>query len=603
MKRSRFGNAAIVSFFLALVFGASAFAQEEEEPEMLYWHSYYPEALEEARKTGKPIFLEFRCAPCVNGREFDAKVVYTPLDSKRGKLMSQYVCARITTMTGVNIAHFDRDWHNSLYYFIINADEEIYLRYGGRDEESATTYLNFESLELALEIGLDEHRRRSEDSEAVVKGPEKELVPSDYKLLKTNVIETGRCTECHLIADYSMQEKDLAGLLEPITDLYRSPDIKKLGLHLDIPKGLLLESTSGAAAEVGFQAGDTIIAFNGKRVLTFGDLQYQYDKVPRPNSTEVTLTVDRDGTEVEATIDLPFEWWKTGLEFRHWTPQPRLFFESTPLTRAEKAERNYPEDGFAARVDKIDIEAILSGYHGLEIGDIVLAVNRTAVDPLTTDLEDHFVLHYPPGSEVELTVLRGDDIVSVPLKTQQQNFRKEEVDPASSGLAVTWSEPEYVYRGNDKVVRYRATVYNKHLIVEARHEHGWHSYAIDNPARAEKKLGRKGADQELPTVIALPKSLKTSGDWMQTEPTDFSKPEIHWHTWGFEGRAWFAISLDEMPGEPVTITVSSQVCDAESCAGTFDLELVVPVSPGAEENLFIRNLLESLEPILSAEEE
>ena len=43
---------------VALLFAPAAFAQQE-----LYWHSNYEDALEEARKTGKPIFLEYRCSP------------------------------------------------------------------------------------------------------------------------------------------------------------------------------------------------------------------------------------------------------------------------------------------------------------------------------------------------------------------------------------------------------------------------------------------------------------------------------------------------------------------------------------------------------------
>ena len=29
----------------------------------LFWHQSYEAAMEEAKRTGKPIFLEFRCAP------------------------------------------------------------------------------------------------------------------------------------------------------------------------------------------------------------------------------------------------------------------------------------------------------------------------------------------------------------------------------------------------------------------------------------------------------------------------------------------------------------------------------------------------------------
>ncbi len=61
-------------------------------------------------------------------------------------------------MKGIDIGLFDFDRHNALYYFIMNADEHIYMRYGGRDSESADAYLDLESLEVALEQGLEQGR-------------------------------------------------------------------------------------------------------------------------------------------------------------------------------------------------------------------------------------------------------------------------------------------------------------------------------------------------------------------------------------------------------------------------------------------------------------
>ncbi len=63
----------------------------------------------------------------------------TEKDTKRGRLLQEYVTARITRMDGINIGLFDYDRYNTLYFFALNADEQIYLRYGGRDERSATS--------------------------------------------------------------------------------------------------------------------------------------------------------------------------------------------------------------------------------------------------------------------------------------------------------------------------------------------------------------------------------------------------------------------------------------------------------------------------------
>src|SRR3954471_2495728 len=94
----------------------------------------------------------------MEGRIFDAQVVLSPNNSKRGQLLKNYVCVRITRMDDVDIALFERDWNNTLYYFIMNADEQIYIRYGGRDARGPLTYLNLNSLELALEKGLELHQ-------------------------------------------------------------------------------------------------------------------------------------------------------------------------------------------------------------------------------------------------------------------------------------------------------------------------------------------------------------------------------------------------------------------------------------------------------------
>ena len=47
---------------LAILLSSAAPAQEAEDG-FLSWFESYNEALAEAKKTGKPIFLEFRCSP------------------------------------------------------------------------------------------------------------------------------------------------------------------------------------------------------------------------------------------------------------------------------------------------------------------------------------------------------------------------------------------------------------------------------------------------------------------------------------------------------------------------------------------------------------
>src|SRR6478736_778078 len=95
----------------------------------------------------------------MEGRIFDAQVVLSPKDSSLGKVLSQYVCVRVTRMDEVDVGLFDRDWNNAIYFFVLNGDEQIYMRYGGRESADPDTYNSLDSLRLALEQGLALHQR------------------------------------------------------------------------------------------------------------------------------------------------------------------------------------------------------------------------------------------------------------------------------------------------------------------------------------------------------------------------------------------------------------------------------------------------------------
>ena len=343
----------------------------------------------------------------------------SPPDSKLGKLLQQYVCARITRMDGIDIGLFDFDRHNALYYFIINADEQIYMRYGGRDAESATSYLNLRSLELALQEGLEMHRSGS--SQANRPPP---LYPTDIPLLKKRTALRGECVECHLIADYQNIHKELDGRFDPRRDMYRSPDIKTIGIHLNVASGLLVEEATGAAAEAGLRAGDKLTHINGTRVRTFGDLQYHYDKVPR-NVRHISLGILRDETPSTLTVALPRRWWVTDLDFRHWTVDPVVFFETQPLTPERKAELGFPVAGFAGEVtDKERFHEFATPP--LKRRDIVYGVEGVFEDELADTPELHIKLRHRAGSTLKIQVLRGEERFTSELTTERQNFRKIE---------------------------------------------------------------------------------------------------------------------------------------------------------------------------------
>ena len=174
----------------------------------------------------------------------------SPKNSPRGKLMTQYVCVRIPRMDNVDIGLFDYDRYNTLYFFILNADEHIYMRYGGRDSTSQDSYLSLDSLELALKKGLDLHEDYQAGKIERTSTP-KPVFPRENPLLVERTFARNVCVECHLIGDFQMQQREQEGKLDKLSEMFRSPNLKTIGIHLDIPKGLVVKDAQGAGQHSG----------------------------------------------------------------------------------------------------------------------------------------------------------------------------------------------------------------------------------------------------------------------------------------------------------------------------------------------------------------
>ena len=336
--------------------------------------------------------------------------------------MEQYVLLRIMSLTGVDLNLFQFDRHNALYFFMMNADEHIYIRYGGRDAASATTYLDFDSLELALAQGLELHTRYQAGNFEPQERQEP-LYPKDILTLKKSVIDNNRCVECHLVDDYLITEMETAGTLDKLQDMYASPDLHTLGIYLDIPRGLQIDRTERAATAAGLQRGDIITHLGNHAVYTFGDLQFRLDRVHR-RSTELPIGINRDGSAMTVVMALPDQWWFTDLTHRYWSVDPLVFFNAERLSTEEKQTLDLPVDGFASRVIEVNINALLEGAHDLEEGDIIVAVDGVEQNIITQDLVTHIKLMHTAGNTKTLTILRGDEIQEMPLTSKRQRYRK-----------------------------------------------------------------------------------------------------------------------------------------------------------------------------------
>ncbi len=325
-------------------------------------------------------------------------------------------------MDRINIGLFDYDRYNTLYYFALNADEQIYLRYGGRDQSGHTSHLTLESIRLALAKGLELHEQY--EAGKLPKTPKpKPLYARDIPALYERTSGAGRCVECHLIGDLQNVQREHDGTLDKVSQMYRSPDLKTIGIQLDVPKGLAVKQASGAARDAGMKNGDRIASFNGITVWTFGDLQYYYDQIARDSKT-IRLGVDRSGEDYSLEIELPPFWWWTDLAYRNWTVEPRVYFRSEPLSESDKAESELDPNGFASRVTHVETIAELMGIHSLKVGDVIFAVDDDQRDEIANRAELFVKLRRKAGDSMSLGVIRGGERMTLNLKTARMSFRK-----------------------------------------------------------------------------------------------------------------------------------------------------------------------------------
>lgn len=139
-----------------------------------------------------------------------------------------------------------------------------------------------------------------------------------------------------------------------------------------------------------------------------------------------------------------------------------------------------------------------------------------------------------------------------------------------------WSDPIEVRQGTKPVVSYRAGVWQGWLVVEADHQKGWHTYAMDNQRRADERLeGKPSLGIEAATELRLLSGLKRTETWRQSRPADYSKPELRWYTWGFDGRVYFACRVERKAEAKVELGIKGQACNDKSCR-MIDIKLAIP---------------------------
>jgi hypothetical protein len=433
----------------ALVIGATSFAQQPKSRDELVrddlanlktkdaWiYNDVARGLAEAKQSGKPLLVVFRCVPCKACAQLDQTIVES--NPELDELLKKFVCVRVVHANGLDLGLFQFDYDQSFAAFIMNGDKTIYGRYGTRSHQTESADdVALEGFVAALEAGLRVHAEYpANKSELVGKQSSSaspyttpEQFPELAKRYGSKLDYEGKvaasCIHCHQVGEALFSAERDTG--KPIREevLFPYPHPKALGLIMD-PKecGTVADVTAGSAAEqAGFRRGDEIRSLGGQPILSIGDMQWVLHHVATEKS--LTAAVFRNGNPMQIELTLAPGWrargdisWRAG----SWNLRRRLMggikLDEAPAEL--RAEKKIPDDALAlvaVHVGEYGDHA-LAKRRGFKKGDIITSIAGESKQIRETDLFA-LLINRPVGEEFPVTVLRGDELLELKLAIQK----------------------------------------------------------------------------------------------------------------------------------------------------------------------------------------
>jgi predicted metalloprotease with PDZ domain len=328
-------------------------------------------------------------------------------------------------MNGVDLARFEFDYDTTWQAFFLDADLNIYSRYGGRDENSADGRQSVASLLTTMREVQEVHERRQARAAAAARPddcggapgdadfhppPSNRTIPEDIPLLRTS--HRG-CVHCHQVAEYRLLQDFHKKTFKP-EQLFGFPLPENVGIQFDRAHGHKIEKViaGSAAAEAGLQAGDVVTRVSDVPVHSEQDLRWALHRAPegiQPTVTVMRPAVDgAPATTICAKLNLAPRWRETELGWRkslRSVPLP-MGFLAYALGREERRELEFREDCLAIKVVSIRSGG-LGASLSLQKGDFITALEGRQDARSFEDFKSDLLRRYRPGDTVHVTVLRN----------------------------------------------------------------------------------------------------------------------------------------------------------------------------------------------------
>jgi hypothetical protein len=332
----------------------------------------------------------------VDCREFDGQVVRL---ERLKDIADEFIRVRLTRLENLDLNLFEFDYDLTMMVFFMNAEEQVYGRYGGRDARDADNRQSLGGLRWTMSSVLAMHAR-----------PEPLFAPksqADPKYLRDRapVKGGGRCMHCHQVKEALDNDLRRASTVNR-ERLYRYPLPENLGLTLDVDQGAVVKQVKAGspAAGAGLQAGDKLQRLGNVPIHSFGDAQFALDRSPARGALEAAWL--RGDQSILKAITLPEGWRKTEIgwrpSLRRVLPSVRLY--GPDLTASEKKALGLAATQLAFRQrDVVPEQARNAGIRG---GDVILGVDGKQLETDVIGFCSYVRGNYLIGDRITINLLR-----------------------------------------------------------------------------------------------------------------------------------------------------------------------------------------------------
>lgn len=400
--------------------------QERFAKDQSWIYNDFSAALQEAKKSGKPILAVMRCLPCEECVKLDDAL----LDShpKIQALRKDFVSVRIVSNNGLDLNRFRIDTDQSFSALMFNPDGKLLGRYGTRSHRTQwEDDVSVDGLAAALQGAMELHRAGDKVSSSL---DGKQPKPMDYQTPEQlpglkgkysskldpgpNIVKS--CIHCHqvgeAIRDVAWQK---AGKLTEEA-LFVYPHPKVVGLIIDPRTRTTVRRViaGSAAAKMGALPGDEIIEMAGQPLISMADIQWVLQAVPATGG-EVKAKIKRRGELVDASLVLQPGWrsqddisWRTST----WELRRRVLggmLLRNPEQGADK--QKVLEVGHVGQYAPHD----RARQAGIKTGDRIISIGGRTDFTRETDVIWHLLQTSGDGKPYVVEVSRGGDVLKMQL--------------------------------------------------------------------------------------------------------------------------------------------------------------------------------------------